>query len=235
MKKNQGDTAPFKIATTIKNFLKKHQDIFILGWPGYIGKSTSAINNFYNEIVPTGQIVNGYFFQALNGTRMVSHPTTRRMISLQEYINELFGNVNCSLKKRKDHSKILAFIKLIDYKGDDISNYLLNDNYEVYAVMIGSSNQSENTYVKSPTPKGEADIFMIDTEVIINQSKHSMNATMIENNTEKEMLGFYLYVNDNPDEHHPENNSSAIVISKQIKGFNQMNSLKEIVKELIQN
>lgn len=53
------------------------------------------------------------------------------MISCQEYMNEFFGNVSCSMNNHKDYSKILAFVKFINYEENkEISEYLLNGKLE---------------------------------------------------------------------------------------------------------
>lgn len=227
LKKNEKDLKPFPIVRIVRNFLwMASEDVFILGWPGYIGRTSSSIDDFKKEITTTKGVLNGYFFKALNGNRIISHPTTGVPINTNDYQNEIFGNYCCPSSNLEDHSKILVFVKFTKEVIDkNLYDVLSNKNFEVLALLIGSSNQSFNTYGKSPTPKGEADVFMFDSEFLQNSTDENQTICKL------------LYGEDNnPIEDYSgstKKEKENIIISKQLKLDIKQTTLKEIVLDLL--
>lgn len=224
IKKTEWDYAPFPLVNVIKNFINKiGDDVFLLGWPGYIGVNSNSIDNFKRAITPNQIILKGYFFPALNGMKYIKHPLTGANITINEYQNEIFGNYSCSHTGKKDHSKILAlikfnndFIKLNNTGLKNLDKFLSQGYFDVLAILIGSSNQSQNTYCNSPTPKGEADVFMFDSEFV----KTKNNLDFIDS----------LFSGDNI-----VNEKHQIVISQQLQSKNrQQTTLKNIVLDLLE-
>ena len=225
IKKTEGDYAPFPLADVIKNFISKiGDDVFLLGWPGYIGVNSNSIDDFKRAITPKHKhiILKGYFFPALNGMRNIKHPLTGANITTNKYQNEIFGDYSCSHTGKKDHSKILAFIrfnndfnKFNNTEFKNLDEFLLQGYFDVLAILIGSSNQSQNTYCNSPTPKGEADVFMFDSQFV--KTKNSLD--FIDS----------LFSGDNI-----VNENHQIVISQQLQSGNRrQTTLKEIVLDLL--
>lgn len=58
-----------------------------------------------------------------------------------------------------DHSKCLIFVDSNSVKN---TTNILNNNLQIKAMILGSSNISCSTYVDSPTVKGELDIMLIN-------------------------------------------------------------------------
>ena len=96
--------------------------------------------------------------------------------TVQDYHNahfNKFGNINNAMK---DHSKMLFFLDPNSVNGGLLNQIegdielkevqLLLKGCKVKAVLIGSSNQSYNTYFKDPADKGEADVFMINADIL---------------------------------------------------------------------
>ena len=156
-KKYQGDLVPFDSVKFIKKIISKCKNPFIIGWPGYISKSKTTLNKFYNDLRPClGQQLHGFFFRPMSIVKLSSKETN------ESYLNKLFGGHSLPQPRLQDHSKILVIL--------DLPNNNCYDNdvkariFDVKGILIGSSNQSTNTYFISPSPKGEADVLFIDID-----------------------------------------------------------------------
>ena len=230
IKKTQGDTAPFNIANLIKNFLSNNQNVFLLGWPGYISTTSQGIDDFYSEICPSNLVVSGYFFHSLNGNRAIYCSKTNNYITNEDYMNMKFGGYKCTHKRLQDHAKILALIKFYDEEinnsinGNDISDLLRNDKFDVLGLLVGSSNQSSHTYCKSPTPKGEADVFMVEENTILNKRDEFLFISSLLGNSLESI---------NKEKNSYKNES--LIISKEISNIGINSKLKDIVKDLLTN
>lgn len=156
-KKYQGDLTPFDSVKYLKRIISKCKNPFIVGWPGYISKTASTLDDFYYNLNPfANKQLHGFFFKPMLINMLKCGKTN------EEYINDLFGNHYISQPRLDDHSKILVVLDLDDNSNRDID--LMNDIHDVKAILIGSSNQSFNTYFYSPTPKGEADVLLFNIE-----------------------------------------------------------------------
>lgn len=152
----------------LNSFCLSHDiEEFIVCLPGYLGKNKITLSDFYNNFPKktskstTPNI--GYFFSGMNGSNLIK--LTR--VTCQNYINSLYGSYSTTFTEPKDHSKVAVFFwkedNLIVKK--NIDNLIKNG--KVFAILIGSSNQSHQTYIKSPADKGECDILLIDGDIYI--------------------------------------------------------------------
>lgn len=224
IKKMQGDIKPFNIVVVLRNYLKNNNNIFLLGWPGYISTSSSMIDTFKNEITSNNINVKGYFFNALNGHTTIQHPITHNPISRIDYMNEVFGGYTCTHKVLNDHSKIIALIEFKDNNLiNDITLPLKNGYYEVKALLVGSSNQSYNTYINSPTPKVEADVFMFETENLKDEDEYLLITNMLDSSNDKSIDIFN------------EDYLNNVIVTKEVVSFKKSSSLKQIVKKLLKD
>lgn len=156
IKKNENEKVNV-LSQLVEEYYRLNPNMFILGWPGYIGKSQSSIDDFAKIFTTANPIPNGFFFKPLNETMLNSGITNTN------YLNSTFGNNQLNQKGLKDHSKIMAFLELNNpYNKSTINDEISNHNFIVKCLVIGSSNQSANTYCKSPAQKGEMDVMMVD-------------------------------------------------------------------------
>lgn len=155
IKKNEQDINN-ELVKLIKSYYQSNQNSFILGWPGYIGTTPSSLDAFYNIFKTVNNNPQGFFFQPLNQKNINNNITNI------DYINRKFGNYNLTQKQRKDHSKIITFLNFNEsYSKFNFQELIKHTNYKVDCLFIGSSNQSYNTYCKTPALKGEMDVCII--------------------------------------------------------------------------
>ena len=169
-KKQQGDLSVFpttKLAANFYKFLKsKELNVFLIGIPGYISTMISTIDRFYNNFCKLcgGNNIEGYFLKPLNICKV------NRLMTNIDYLNYKFGNYQTIYSGKKDHSKILLFVDRdclsFDGKRFDID---FTKPMVVYGALLGSSNQSYNTYFgfgkKGIADKGEADVLIINDNI----------------------------------------------------------------------
>ena len=222
IKKTQGDIKPFDIVSILNNYLNSHNNLFLLGWPGYISTTSSTIDAFKAEISQNNKIVQGYFFDALNGSSTITHPITKNPITKIDYMNEIFGGYTCTHNSLKDHSKILAIIQFKkNILPKDITKLLQSEDYEVKALLVGSSNQSLNTYGNSPAPKGEADVFMLESPTLCIDKERELIGRLLDMPIVENKDKFdKKYVNN-------------IIVTKEVDSVKVSSTLKQIVKKIL--
>lgn len=170
IKKNKKDIKPFVHVTLIKQLLTNNTGVFILGLPGYIGTTVQAIDDFYDEIKPANiNQLDGFFLKPMNVTTFQNNMTN------EDYMNQKFGTHPIQHSGLRDHSKIMAFLIPDLTQHSKIETAIDNGDYDVMAILIGSSNQSEYTYCHSPAPKGEADVFLVQIDEQIDESGNVKN------------------------------------------------------------
>ena len=148
VKKNKKDTFPYGVNTVIQKYITKYgQRDTLVVWPGYQSKTKPLIDDFCAElrrIAPDNTI---FFANGMNGLCLVTGTgSTVHDCHVPTIERDIFGLI--------DHSKCIIFADF-GYEKPRIN-----------AILIGSSNLSYNTYVKSPAPKGEFDVLLIDEQVI---------------------------------------------------------------------
>ena len=142
IKKNEKDNHN-ELVKIIKSYYSKNVDTFILGWPGYIGVNSTSLDSFYDIFWKINSKTKGFFFQPLN--EKIIH----NQVSNIDYLNNKFGGYYLNQTKLKDHSKILTFLKLdTNYSGIKIEEKIKREFFSVDCLIIGSSNQSYNTYLQ---------------------------------------------------------------------------------------
>ena len=177
-----------------------------------MSRTQNTIDIFCNTINLGSNV---YFAKGMNGDGLIHGlvPATK----IQDYHNQKYTSLSTALNPKNDHSKMLFFLddKSIIKETDKIE--IDKDNIVVKAVLVGSSNQSYNTYLVSPTLKGEADIFIIDSEIVPRSADKSVKNLLVE---------FY-------DSNNIKEERKNIVISEQICGENH-DFLLEIFKTSIE-
>lgn len=158
IKKNENDRVNV-LSKLVEKYYRLNPNMFILGWPGYIGKNQTSLDDFAKIFTTANPTPNGFFFNPLNEVMLTIRITNTN------YLNSIFGSNQLYQKGLKDHSKIMALLELNNpYNKLTISDEILNHNFIVKCLVIGSSNQSANTYYKLPAQKGEMDVMMIDCD-----------------------------------------------------------------------
>ncbi len=181
--KYEGENPEFNITRVISKYMQfTKYNCKILAAPGYMNVKETTTNEFYDNIVPIflrscskepREVAVG-IFNGMNGTRTISGGTIscreQHEISIVSHHIKL---ISLRCRGNKDHRKMFFFMKT----ENDFNEELTLENYdrfletiEVRGVMIGSSNQSLQTYYggsrRIPADKGEADIFMfVDAKV----------------------------------------------------------------------
>lgn len=222
VKKSKGTKGDAPILKLLHAYCKKYgDDDFVVCLPGYLSRTQTAIDNFSNKFPSKSKSRHGYFFKGMNGGSALKVGKVKSTITIQEYINDLYGKHDSSIPSPQDHSEVAIFFSKEEY-----NKYVLNspsknniDNLinhgKVKAILLGSSNQSHNSYILSPAPKGEADIFIVHSEVFGD----------CESSSENNIVSFYSDFSHSLGESDP----SLISLSKEITATI---SLEEMVMEL---
>lgn len=231
MKKFQKDKAPFPTTLLVKKYLKLYgQNDIVISFPGYMGTTSKSIGKFLSKMCfPT----NTYFTVGMNGKNQMKLKS-----NVQDYHNSFFNKIKNINKPLKDHSKMLFFLD-----SSSVNRGLFNQNKEdveleeaqsllkgckVKAVLIGSSNQSYNTYFKNPADKGEADVFMINADFFKETEKYGKpisgdNALQSggknKEDFEGKIIDLYEAIKENNDLiYNREKNLNQIILSKMLRG-----------------
>ena len=217
-KKTERDTGDFPIIDALKWYFKKNTDDIILVSPGYMSKTSKTVKDFYCEFnhIQGASANNKFIFSyGMNGNATLTDNKNTTIID--EHANYFkFSTLNC-FSTKKDHSKFLIFIKNnedfineYDKSESNLIELLKNDNLNVKAILLGSSNFSYNTYFSGYADKGEADIFMIDENLY----------------TEENFIGSFSEF------YNMEQSNGRIILSKEI---GTKNNLNKIANKLILN
>lgn len=209
--KYQNECGEFLITKVIRRYTEIAPDLnCILSSPGYLSNKINTIDLFVDKmcdsVLHRSPLSIG-LFNGMNGNNSLVKTTIVEYHNMRfrEYgINAL--TINC--KKQKDHRKMMFFI-------DDPGNYsqeinMLNNNsgdktdfidryinkIKVKGILIGSSNQSHNTYFSYDASKGEADLLMFTDGIF---AEHMINRI-------------------NPDSNYPNDNFYGCVLSESIAG-----------------
>ena len=186
--KVKGESVDFRIVDVIKTCMKFYPNgNNIISSPGYMSKTLKSISDFVNnfqKIVPSKEIIRIGYLKGLTGT---VKPGSLNIID--EHYNKLIGTkkfqkINIKMSNKSDHRKMIFFFGINNTPSFNFSSDTLNkknvqkflDSISVNAILLGSSNQSYNTYYGGSVKKadkGEADILMF-IEDNINQSNDSM-------------------------------------------------------------
>ena len=169
MKKEAKNTVAPPIVGVVSAFIGAfaRNDVMI-SLPGYMGRNRKTIQNFISTL-QFGK--NTYFTVGMNGTQ----PIANANISIQNEHNSYFNTLPATITHYTDHSKMMFFLDVAEPNATEEEalrslELLLamgeTANIPIKAVLIGSSNQSYDTYVKIGSSKGEADILLIDGEYI---------------------------------------------------------------------
>ena len=146
---------------------------FLICWPGHLSGSVGTANNFHQNFPlkltsSTAKQPHCYFFNGFNGTDNM--PTTN--LTKAEFINNLYNGYYSTFCPKTDHSKIIVFCnsrKYISKKSRSLDSFIrkiIDKQIKVKAILIGSSNQSDNTYTKRTIDsKGECDVFLLDEDL----------------------------------------------------------------------
>ncbi|MBR6984118.1 MAG: hypothetical protein IKH75_11460 [Ruminococcus sp.] len=169
--KYEYDSTPFRITKVISTFMKNSCCDCIISSPGYLSTTSNTIKTFLanlNRDINNSKKIYISFLNGMNGARLLSNNNTIRQehVSLLGTTGYLYPLItNCI--DYKDHRKMMFFI---DCNGNvpgvlDKNNYnSFIDSSRLLGVLIGSSNQSLNTYYggsnSRSADKGEADILM---------------------------------------------------------------------------
>lgn len=121
----------------------------------------------------------------MNGEKIVREAN----VTCNEYQNSKINRILLSnITLKNDHSKIIAFLKVKEDEKSLIKRLVhskekiclqdLLGKCDAKCLVIGSSNQSFNTYKKYPN-KGECDIVMIDSETFKNNDCDAIELSKI--------------------------------------------------------
>ena len=192
--KYQNERGEFLITNVIKEYTERAPKLnCILSSPGYLSNRINTIDLFVDKMC--GSVLHRSplsigLFNGMNGNNSLGTTT------IVEYHNMRFRKyginaltINC--KKQKDHRKMMFFIYDPENYSKEIN--ILNDNsgdktdfidryinkIKVKGILIGSSNQSYNTYFSYDASKGEADLLMFTDSIF---AKHMINLINLSSN-----------------------------------------------------
>ena len=192
--KYQNERGEFLITKVIKEYNERAPKLnCILSSPGYLSNRINTIDLFVDKMC--GSVLHRSplsigLFNGMNGNNSLGTTT------IVEYHNMRFRKyginaltINC--KKQKDHRKMMFFIYDPENYSKEIN--ILNDNsgdktdfidryinkIKVKGILIGSSNQSYNTYFSYDASKGEADLLMFTDSIF---AKHMINLINLSSN-----------------------------------------------------
>ena len=159
--KRYNDKLDYPITETIKTYmtrLRSGKDTTIISCPGYISKKKPALSSFAASFVKT---INGC-------TRFGSFCGYKSSSFVDDFCKEItkgaINRLQINAKKKDDHRKMLFFIEENGISNEFVLNDATKESYltrsNVTAVLIGSSNQSYNTYYAPHNNKGECDLLM---------------------------------------------------------------------------
>lgn len=186
MKKHSGDRFPYAIVEVINAYINGAGSTdLIVSLPGYLSKNQANANDFCDNVLlaHTGKTKKVYFSEGMSKRNCFPGTT----IVIQDYHNNYATRgavISLGLTTGYDHSKMMFFV-------DDSSNNAIADiramNPNIKAALIGSSNQSYNTYLNSPAMKGEADLFIINADAFTVEQRGII---------ERDLNRFYEQLND---------------------------------------
>ena len=78
-------------------------------------------------------------------------------------LDSIFGKEDNVSKENKEHDKELLKKYKVEFNKKIFKSYI-KENFEIKAILVGSSNLSYQTYYKSPADKGEKDVFLFDAK-----------------------------------------------------------------------
>lgn len=176
--KVEGEYRDFKIVESLKKYMQSNLGKNnIIAAPGYMS-SYKKVKDFaqeFKDIVPNEEefIFIGYF-KCLNWEKLFGRTTSDIIIS--KHYNELqktgkFKKIKIKISNKRDHRKMMFLFKIVADSSFDFESDILDKTNKdkflssiiVNAILIGSSNQSYNTYYgggKGQADKGEADVLM---------------------------------------------------------------------------
>lgn len=176
-KKEKGDfIAP--IYVLVSYYLKEYgNDDFILAYPGY-----SSRHSYKNDNCFAGQKFicdKLYDIKGNNNTGLFAHfmnPQEAKYMSF--YLNKRYPNrymfLDALSSNKQDHSKMIIFFRkeaynlFLNFYGNSKISSLNIPSQLIKACVIGSSNQSDNTYLhhlyNKKADKGEADLFIVNND-----------------------------------------------------------------------
>lgn len=191
--KVEGEIKNFKIVESLKKYMQYNLGKNnIIAAPGYMS-SYAKVKDFvqeFKDIVPKKEefIFIGYF-KCLNWEKMLGRITSN--IIIEEHYNELqktgkFKKLKIKISNKKDHRKMMFLFEIVANPSFDFKKDILDKkNKDIFlssiivnAILIGSSNQSYNTYyggVKGKADKGEADVLMFVSDESASLIRENMN------------------------------------------------------------
>lgn len=192
--KYPNEKTPFKI-TEILNYYTSSitYDGLILSSPGYMSRTWKTIDEFIDSFKKNLNVSKKHWdfglFNGMNGQSQISANLSIRTYHEQKLSKEGFNVINITSTFKEDHRKMLFFLQKTAPDSCYNTPFTLNKsnynnflrNFRVRAVMIGSTNQSRQSYYggkKGKADKGEADLFLL-----------------IEDKDEREMITYYISQN----------------------------------------
>lgn len=241
LRKNQKDSQPFPTTVAVQKFIKSYMgpNDWVLALPGYMSETEKNIDDFVDQIFCSGlnqPITNAYFAEGVNGTHNVKKSTQFPAPQIQAWHNSKFIKA-CpwSIPNQRDHAKMLIFTD---------GGPMDDGTAKVKAILLGSSNQSYQTYFYKSADKGEADIFLIEGEYLCPKTTGGENVGGNKENNEdieeKAAREFYEQIggndnkndNDNENENEGENeNKSLIALFEEMAAPRDL--LNRIFKEVL--
>lgn len=211
--------------------------------PGYLSKTEKTIDIF-TDVIPFSNIKNqdAYIgiFRGVNGyDNVLNGKSTILHCHRKKYSKHCWKYIQlCCNKESKDHRKMIFFfsplvksLNCIRLKSHDIEKFL--KEIRVDFVLIGSSNQSKQTYfgdAQGHADKGEADMLLFYDEKFLE--------VLVECSNPKNNGDFYIPINESTENENDVNSHISCVLSStsDIKsrgyfGEPSRNYLKNILRE----
>ena len=218
MKNEKHNLPPSPTAIVVTAFVRAFASTDItICLPGYMSTTQNTIHKFVNQI-KLGPYT--YFSRGMNGKKPLSP-----YINVQDKYNSYYKGIPFTFFEDTDHSKMIFFIDNqfgeFDLSDENICNSIFLRNTigqpRIKAVLIGSSNQSQQTYFNK-AQKGEADILLIDGDII---------DTDDTNVVEPKILEMFRTL--------PDSIRKNIIISKELKDCTNKYLLEDIFNKAIKD
>lgn len=192
--KYQNESTDYLITKVINLYMKNSCCNCIISSPGYMSTTLKTIKFFVNELGNRMSKNTPYigFFNGTNGSTSLYGHTIREEHEDQVVLSSKFNLLPICCRPIKDHRKMMFFIN-IDWGSipqklnkENYKNFL--DHCKVYGMLLGSSNQSLQTYFgginSSSADKGEADILMYtdDNKKIVSELMEFQSSNNNNNN-----------------------------------------------------
>lgn len=209
----------------------------LLSLPGYLSRTDASISAFINRFehgIMKGNPTAIGFFHGMNGSQLIAGRESIIKGHYRQFRTLQVIDVKC--KDLKDHRKMLFFFEMPeDIERNSEGEITLNnstkdyfiDNIRVGAILIGSSNQSWNTYYaggRTRADKGESDLLMFSEAYFAEDFTRIVNGERLRDLEIENDFGY-----------NPNLDFSDCVVFESLTHKNDENYFKDILRDVLEH